>query len=330
MKELLNKPRVFLSHSKNDEAFIMKLRDDLMRCQIEPWVDAFEIRHGKPWLDAIFQSGIPTCDGIIAYITENSIDSPIVKKEIDASILQTLRDAHIAFLPYVSEEALRSKLRADIQALQVPVWNSANYWEILPCTVAEIWRSYLERTVEVATSREKIKRLELERVVEKREREGDVFSEAESKDFSFIRKAIDYSEPTGFAWTGNDGKTCTLKCTVNLLSLLMFCAYDRHTYRPHDVSRELIGNLEHDGMFGAPDEKRKVSQLAKIDMRAELDTYGLIEWMDVTDRTPVKFFTGGYEYVYTPKMSRFKYWLAYNNSYPKGIQYEIMGSEETA
>src|SRR5688572_8847985 len=107
MEYTLNKPKVFLSHSKRDIDFIRRLDSDLRLCNIETWLDEVDIPHGKSWQDSIFEYGIPTCDAIIAYLTENSIESPVVRKEIDVALLQTLRDSNIAFLPYVNKSELR-------------------------------------------------------------------------------------------------------------------------------------------------------------------------------------------------------------------------------
>src|SRR5215212_5098109 len=117
MEERINKPRVFLSHSQKNSDFIEKLDGDLRKCQIDTWLFTVDIRHGKSWQDSIFESGLPTCDAIIVYLTEVSIESPVVKKEIDVGLLQNLRDNNIAFLPYVDNAKLREKLRPDIQAL---------------------------------------------------------------------------------------------------------------------------------------------------------------------------------------------------------------------
>lgn len=137
------RPRVFLSHSKSDISFVQQLYDDLRHCQIDPWLDSEEIRHGQPWLDAIFESGIPTCDCVLVYLSTASIESPMVKKEIDASIIQKLRDNRVAFLPYICDSALRRLLRVDIQTIQIPEWNTANYSILLPRVVAEIWHSFM-------------------------------------------------------------------------------------------------------------------------------------------------------------------------------------------
>ena len=90
METLFNKPRVFLSHSKKNVEFIEKLAADLQKCQIDPWLDSVEIRHGKSWQDSIFEHGLPSCDAIIVYFTEESIQSNVVKKEIDVGLLSFL------------------------------------------------------------------------------------------------------------------------------------------------------------------------------------------------------------------------------------------------
>ncbi|MCI5166037.1 MAG: toll/interleukin-1 receptor domain-containing protein [Candidatus Electrothrix sp. GM3_4] len=187
MNERLNKPRVFLSHSKKDAELIRRLYDDLRRCQIEPWLDEIDIRPGKPWLDAIFEEGIPTCDCVFIYLTENSVSSAMVKKELDAAVLGQLEDNKIALLPYVSSGAVRASLRADIRSLQVPALNEENYPQILSQLVAEIWRSFMERTVAGAVQHERVKRLEAELELEKiRNASGDgIFTDAEEKEFVY-------------------------------------------------------------------------------------------------------------------------------------------------
>lgn len=196
MVDRINKPKVFLSHSKADVVFIEQLYDDLRKCQIEPWLDTEEIRHGHPWLDAIFEDGLPSCDCVLVYLTENSISSHMVRKEIDVGIIQQLKDNNISFLPYVNESVIRTKLRPDLQVLQAPELNESNYKELLPRIVAEIWRSYLERKVINAIKSEQVGRLEAELKLEKikSSRRGNAFSENESSDFEYIYNTLNRTE----------------------------------------------------------------------------------------------------------------------------------------
>ena len=73
MNERLNKPRIFLSHSKKDADLIKRLYDDLRQCQIDPWIDEMDIRPGKPWLDAIFEEGIPMPQGVLPVPVEQPL-----------------------------------------------------------------------------------------------------------------------------------------------------------------------------------------------------------------------------------------------------------------
>src|ERR1041385_2325508 len=111
-------PKVFLSHSKLNKTFIEKVYDVLKKCQIDPWLDTEEIRAGKPWLKVIFEEGIPKCDAVLVYFTSESLSSAMVSKEVDASLIHSMNNSNIGFLPFVESESVRTKLRSDIQTLQ--------------------------------------------------------------------------------------------------------------------------------------------------------------------------------------------------------------------
>jgi len=330
MRNLINKPKVFLSHSKKDKKFIKRVSDDFKKCQIESWIDEFEIRHGKPWMEAIFQHGISTCDSVLVYLTENSIISQMVKKEIDASLIQQLDNNKISFLPYLSEDKYRDQLRLDIQALQVPVWSNDNYSEVLPHVVAEIWHSYLERTVEIATSEEKRKRLELELQIEKN-KDGEIFTSAENKDFSYIKSALDYDELTGFAIKNKKTNVVeSIQINVNILSLIPFISRpENRCYDPQTIYSRLVEDLRHEEVIPASDNNLAITELAAIDIADELITYGLIEARESPSPHRVSSFMiklDSPQYVYTAKVHRFKYWLGYNDFYPKEIKYSVDAS----
>src|ERR1700733_2860104 len=194
MQDRINKPRVFLSHSKKDAAFVEgKIDPDLRRCQIDPWIDTAEIRDGRSWQQMIFGEGIPTCDAVLVYFTEHSLASKMVGREVDAALVEQLRDQGVTFLPYVSASALRNELRSDIRTLHTREWNESNYLEVLPRVVAEIWRSYLERTVAQAVAQEKLRRLEMQEDLRnsKDRIQGTLFKPAEEQDFTYIFSKLD-------------------------------------------------------------------------------------------------------------------------------------------
>lgn len=173
MRERINKPRVFLSHARKDVKFIERIEGDLRKCQIECWRDLNEIRDGESWQNAIFAEGLPICDVILTYYTENSVVSPMVSKEVDVALLRQLSDNGIGFLPYVNSEKTRNNLRLDIQVLQCRVWNEENYNEILPSVVAAVWQRYMERSINIAILQEKNLRLETQLKFERLKSEFD-------------------------------------------------------------------------------------------------------------------------------------------------------------
>jgi hypothetical protein len=132
------KPKVFLSHSKKDISFINQIDLIFRQCHIDTWLDDIDIPHGSNWLDEIFKEGIAKCDIIFVYITENSIKSQMVTKEIDAALIAQLRNHDIKLILYASQEELRSQLRLDLQSLQIPILNNQTLSTLLPVIISNI------------------------------------------------------------------------------------------------------------------------------------------------------------------------------------------------
>jgi len=316
MDSIRNKPKVFLSHSNTDKDFIQKIDEDLRKCLIDPWIDSRDIRHGESWLDAIFESGIPTCDCVLIYLTEASIQSPMVKKEIDAG-----------FLPYVSDASLRNRLRHDIQSIQAPEWNDKNYDQLLPRVVAEIWRYYFDRKINEATLEEKNRRLQLELELEnlKRNESGGIFSKSEQEDFNFIWNKFDRSERVTFSRVDKSSKIldenfCEIE--INLQPILFismvsdsnkFEYYDHHYSLLKDIIRERF-----------PEEGKNLSPVNSPIFSDELLKFGLL---DIKSKPRGSFSDNNFytQEVNTPsdKMRRFEYWLDYTGKMPKEFKYRL-------
>ena len=328
IKNLQNKPRVFLSHSKKDKEFIHKLCRDLRSCQIEPWLDSQEIRHGQPWLDAIFESGIPTCDAIIIYLTESSIESPMVKKEMDASIIKKLKESHVAFLPYVSQETLRNQLRMDIQALQTPVWNKENYAEMLPRVVAEIWHCYLDSMVMSVANQEKVHRLEAELELEKLKKTG-IFDARELEDFDFIWNEFNYEEIIKFNY-GESSKFGVLEHVSNksvyvqiqtIIPLL-----DRISGASWEFPQTKIINIFIDILkICFPDIIDEIrNNFLWNSGRIDLEWENLPKFIDKLKMYGLIKISPNREYesiMLTEKIDRFKYWLKWKGILPNEIKW---------
>ena len=332
----LNKPRVFLSHSKKDIDFIERLDADLRKCQIDTWIDTVEIRHGKSWQDSIFQFGLPTCDAVIVYFTELSLQSPVVRKEMDVALLQTLKDKNVAFLPYISDANRRTELRPDIQALQTPEWNEKNYYSLLPIVVSEIWRSYLERIVSITVKDEQLKRTQLELELEKKNSQTDsVFSPLEMKEFDYIYGqfnkslflSVDYIRGSRFVREHISDEDIIAKnihqIEINLHDC--FCElnnFDKNEYSKYDLGRSIY-KLAYESISIDPsfsnikdDYRQMVGVELQINnipnMIEQLSLFGLVKietirnedantWNDLII----------YRYIFSEKYYRYRYWLAY-------------------
>lgn len=328
------RPRVFLSHSRRDRGFVERVDSDLRHCQIEPWLDDVEIRHGKPWLEAIFREGIPACDAVLVYLTEASLESEMVRKEVDAGLIRQLSDASVAFLPYVKVESLRIHLRGDLQTLQVPEWNDANYHELLPRVVAEIWRAYLERTVGVAVQSERVRRLEAEAELRELrvEAEASVFSKAEESDFAFMVKRLSRPLVVDLYSTTPEGQKSEGRFVVDLFAVVAFLpdgtrgAYELYT---------MLSRLERDLAPRVDQLGTSVSARVVVDPTDELITLGLVQRVEkAVTPAPNRGFrsvlSSSYELVFTDKMHRFRYWLSYTGRMPVAIAAEPLASSDQA
>jgi hypothetical protein len=329
-----NKPRVFLSHSKKDAKFIERAAADFRRCHIDPWLDTEEIRHGRPWLSEIFESGIPACDCLLVYLTKHSVNSAMVRKEMDAGFVQKLRDQQVALLPYVADGALRDQLRLDVQSLQTPEWNDANYDSIFPRIVAEIWRAYLERVIPATTAEERARRLEAELAIEKLRRDSNagVFAKGEEKDFAYIRKALSgdesfvlsnrnsmvFDSPANILQTGT--------YNINILSFVLHLAKEqRDTLEPMQIANSLAKLLKRDYDEVPKDSKLILHVDAGPDIADLLRIFGFATWIQRMEpkashqwgqggvRTAHYYQIPARRTVFTEKIHRFRYWLAMND-----------------
>lgn len=342
MDSLVSKPKVFLSHSKVDISFVDRVHSDLRKCQIDPWLDSEEIRHGKPWLEAIFEHGIPACDCVLFYFSEKSIDSKMVKKEMDAGILQQLKDGRVAFLPYVSDESVRKLLRVDIQALQIPVWNLSNYDSLLPRVVSEIWRSFTEKTVSTAVQTEQIRRLQAELELEKLKNRlaGGVFSSTENADFGYIWKSLSRMVPIVVTQEvlevqkekgSHQWRTaCTYNLHVNVATVLAIAISARTVeYRARDLDeflgRQIATAVSDNDAADVPKRRYQVEGFAPV--IDELMMFGFVEIIHFPEpneqgsRLMSLISQSTYRHVYTQKLHRFRYWLAHKGLLPDRVEF---------
>jgi len=331
MKDRLSKPKVFLSHSALDKEFINRLAVDLRKCQIEPWLDTEEIRDGRLWLKVIFEDGIPTCDAVIIYLTENSLKSKMVAKELDATLVEQLGESGITLLPYVSNSELRGRLRPDIRSLHCREWDQGNYDEILPSVVAEVWRSFTERVVNSATVHEKNRRLELELELKKVQEkyESTVFTGSEEREFQYLLSRLDrHIDITFSLYQHMPNAKSPIKIANEIYRVHMLSAVievvkkGSHFFDLEELEYHLTRPLNQKHPLPDKGFERYGNDPVSDRIDLELQICGLV-------KHAYKQVFGGSEsaFEFTDKMHRFRFWLDYYGRTPE-INFELVSKVE--
>jgi predicted nucleotide-binding protein len=115
----LKTPRVFISHSHHDKAFVRSLAKKLLVHNIDVWYDDWELRFGDSLISKIRQ-GIDEVDFLLAVISPSSVNSQWVQKELDVAMNREIENRRVNVIPLVRKECelpgfLKGKLYADFQ-----------------------------------------------------------------------------------------------------------------------------------------------------------------------------------------------------------------------
>lgn len=110
---------VFLSHTHNDKKFARKITADLRKHGHIVWIDEAEIEVGDSLVEKI-REGIDRVDYIVAVISEKSINSEWVKKELDLATNREISEKRVIVLPLLLDDVelpgfLKGKLFADFR-----------------------------------------------------------------------------------------------------------------------------------------------------------------------------------------------------------------------
>lgn len=89
---------IFLSHSSKDKPFVRKLSNDLQRLGHYTWIDEAEIKIGDSLIDKI-GSGIAHTDYLGIVLSNNSIESEWVKREVEIALTQEINGKFYKVLP---------------------------------------------------------------------------------------------------------------------------------------------------------------------------------------------------------------------------------------
>lgn len=130
-------PKVFVSHATEDkERFVLEFAAKLRQRGIDAWLDRWEMLPGDSLVDKIFEEGLKNAEAIIIVLSNNSVNKPWVKEELNAGIISKLKKG-TKIIPVVIDncdvpEALKSTLWERID-------NLAQYENSLSRIIASIY-----------------------------------------------------------------------------------------------------------------------------------------------------------------------------------------------
>lgn len=95
-------PSIFLSHNHKDKEFVRRLARDLDCHGIRVWLDEAELKIGDSLIEKI-RDGIDGVDYVAVILSENSVQSRWVQKEIDVAMTLEIGGKDINVLPLMLE-----------------------------------------------------------------------------------------------------------------------------------------------------------------------------------------------------------------------------------
>lgn len=97
-----SKPYVFLSHSSKDKRFVRGLAHQLKSAGIRVWLDEAAIKVGESLIQKLRQA-IDSVDFLIVVLSQASIESAWVQKEVEMAMNYEIKKRKIKVLPILKE-----------------------------------------------------------------------------------------------------------------------------------------------------------------------------------------------------------------------------------
>lgn len=97
------RPKIFLSHNSKDKSFVRKLAQDLDTQGINYWLDEAELSVGDSLIERI-QDGIDKVNYIAIVLSQNSIQSQWVQKEMSVALALEISGKPVRVLPLILEK----------------------------------------------------------------------------------------------------------------------------------------------------------------------------------------------------------------------------------
>jgi hypothetical protein len=113
------KPDLFLSHSARDKDFVWQLAEDLAFCEVDVWLDQWELRPGESLHDAIGHA-LSTSRFVAVVIGPNFSDSRWAGDEMKQALARECREKTTVVVPILAADAsmpvfLEDKLYIDLR-----------------------------------------------------------------------------------------------------------------------------------------------------------------------------------------------------------------------
>lgn len=103
--------KVFISHSREDDALATKVASYLQKAGLDVWFDMHEINPGDNWADKIAQ-GLRESDAMVVLLSKNALDSGTLRWDIDYALSQ--KPFNRRLVPVIVEDS------SDSPALRIP------------------------------------------------------------------------------------------------------------------------------------------------------------------------------------------------------------------
>lgn len=118
--------KVFISYSSKDKIFAEKLSRDLLKLDLDVWLDKWEIKVGDSLISKI-SSGLSESDYLIIILSNNSILSEWVNRELNYSLLEEINNSQISRMRLVTCRSAQSRTSGMLEWTCNPQLESSRY-----------------------------------------------------------------------------------------------------------------------------------------------------------------------------------------------------------
>jgi len=111
-----DQPKIFLSHSSTDRAFVLRLVEVFKQNQISFWYSETDIQGARQWHDEIGRA-LAKCNWFLLVVTPNAIRSPWVKRELLFALEQKRYNERI--IPLLHKHCKYTRLSWTLSGFQI-------------------------------------------------------------------------------------------------------------------------------------------------------------------------------------------------------------------